>query len=206
MPDLQSTVEKLCRAQAGLLRAADSVSGADWKLSPDANSWSAAHPVAHLFQVERSVLGYADRVIRKTPLHVSYLKRFHLPIALVESRLIKRKSPIPLDPELFACKETMLAELRGIRERTLAFLDETHGRDLSAYCWPHPFLGKLNFYNWFTFVAAHQIRHTKQMVEITKNLPKRVVTSQKQTECHHFDTGASDSPEAHSKANHADRC
>src|SRR5713226_2718486 len=163
MPNLQSTVEKLNRTQPGLLAAADAVSATHWQTPPDANSWSAAHLVAHLCQVERSVLGYADRVVRKSPLQVSFFRRFHLPIALVESRLIKRKSPIPLEPELLANKETMLAELRAVRERTLAFLEETHGRDLRIYCWAHPFLGRLNFYDWFTFVAAHQIRHTKQM-------------------------------------------
>ena len=177
MSNLQSAVEKLSRTQPGLLAAADAVSAADWQTLPDANSWSAAHLVAHLCQVERSVLGYADRVIRKTPLPVRYLRRFHVPFLVVEKRLIRRKSPIPIDAELFASKEAMLAELRSVRGRTLSFLDETYDRDLSVYYWPHPFLGKLNFYNWFTFIAVHQVRHTKQMVEIAKNLPKRVVPS-----------------------------
>lgn len=179
MRDLRFTVEKLNRAQQGILRAADSVPAADWNTPPDAKSWSPAHVAAHLCQVERNVLAYADRVVRRRPLPLPFFRRFHLPIALVESRLIKRKSPIPLDLELLANKETMVAALRGVRERTLAFLEETRGRELSAYCWPHPFLGPLNFYDWFTFVAAHQIRHSKQLVEIWKNLPKYIATSQK---------------------------
>ena len=179
MPKLPFAVDKLNRAQQGLLAAADSVSAAGWNTPPEANSWSAAQVVAHLCQVERSVLGYADRVIRKAPRRVPYLQRFHVPFVVVEKRLIRWKSPIPVDVELVRSKETMLAELRGVRERTLSFLDETHGRDLSVYYWPHPFLGKLSFYNWFTFIAVHQIRHTKQIVEIAKNLPKRVVPSQK---------------------------
>jgi hypothetical protein len=72
----------------------------------------------------------------------------------------------------------MLAEIRGVRERTLEFLEETHGRNLSVYYWRHPFLGNLNFYDWFAFLASHQIRHTVQLVEISKNLPNRVVSSQ----------------------------
>jgi hypothetical protein len=95
----------------------------------------------------------------------------------VEKRLIRRKSPIPVDTQLLADKKLMLDELRGIREETLAFLEETKSRNLSVYYWRHPFLGKLSFYNWFTFVAVHQVRHTKQIVEIAKNLPKRVVPS-----------------------------
>ena len=179
MPGLQTTVEKLTVAQQGFLRAADAVPASDWNTRLGADSWSAAQLVAHLCQVERGVLSYADRVLRKTPLPVSIFKRLHLPIALVESRLIKRKSPAVLEPgaELLGCKETMLAELRSVRERTLSFLEETHGRDCSAYSWRHPFLGTLNFYDWFTFVAAHQIRHTKQMIEIWKNLPKHVEVS-----------------------------
>lgn len=175
MPSLPSAIEKLKGAQVGLLQAADAISAPDWNTPPRANSWSAAHLVAHLCQVERGVLGYADRVIRKTPLQLSYFQRLHLPMALVESRIIKRKSPSAIAAELLDGKETMIAELRGVRERTLAFLEETQGRDLAAYCWRHPFLGRLNFYNWFTFLAAHQIRHTKQMVEIAQNLPKAVV-------------------------------
>lgn len=181
MLSLQSAVEKLNRAQRGFLGAADAVPAADWNVPPNARSWSASQLVAHLCQVERGVLSYADRVVRKTPLPVAFFKRLHLPIALVESRLIKRKSPVALqpEPEQLANKETMLAELRGVRERTLAFLEETHERDYGAYYWRHPFLGSLNFYDWFAFVAAHQIRHTKQMVEISKNIPKHVANSQK---------------------------
>jgi len=177
MPDLRPTLVRLVLAQQNFLRAADAVESSAWDTQPKPGSWSAAELVAHLCQVERGVVAYADRVIRKPPLRIPFYRRFHLPLALVQRPIIKRKTPIPLDPELLAPKETMLAETRGIRERTFAFLDETNGRDLSAYCWPHPFLGRLNFYEWFEMLASHQIRHTKQMAEISKNLPIRVATS-----------------------------
>ena len=125
MPDLQFAVEKLRRAQDGLLRAADSVPSGDWNIPPEVNAWSAAQLVAHLCQVERGVLGYADHVIRKVPRPVPLLNRFHLPLVIVELRLIRRKSPIPLEPELFAVsKETLRATaVTLIPERTLAFLE-----------------------------------------------------------------------------------
>ena len=71
-------------------------------------------------------------------------------------------------------KEVMLAELRGARERTLAFLSETEKRDLTAYCWKHPFLGMLNIYEWMEMIAAHQIRHTKQMKEVEAKLSRKL--------------------------------
>src|SRR5258708_21742254 len=50
------------------------------------------------------------------------------------------RSPAAVEPRMVGDKEEMLAELRGVRERTLAFIEETNGRDLSKYNMPHPFL------------------------------------------------------------------
>jgi uncharacterized damage-inducible protein DinB len=161
-------------AQQRLLRTADSVPADQWMKSPGNGDWSAAQLVAHLIMVERKIIGTADRLLQKTPKHFSPLKRLHLPLALVEARIIRRKTPVPLDPALVQEKETMLAELREVRERTLAFMDETKGRDLSVYCWPHPFLGTLNAYGWLQMIAAHELRHEKQMREIAAHLRKRV--------------------------------
>ena len=84
-----------------------------------------------------------------------------------------------MEPQNVGNKEEMLAELREARERTLAFIEETRGRDLSRYMAPHAFLGTLNAYDWLQFIAAHQVRHVKQMREIATSLPKTVTTLQK---------------------------
>jgi hypothetical protein len=179
VPRLEIILEKLAQVQQRLLRCADSVPAHQWKTPPARGGWCAAEVVAHLIMVERGVVGKADRVLQKVPKQFSLLKRFHLPIALVESRIVRQKTPIPLDPELVREKETMLAGLREVRERTLAFLEETRGRNLSDYRWPHPFLGSFNMYDWFQFVAAHEARHEKQMREIVDSLPKAIATLQK---------------------------
>jgi uncharacterized damage-inducible protein DinB len=169
---LDPIVEKLAHAQSWLLHTADSVGADQWQTRPSRGGWSAAELVAHLIMVERAILGSADRVMQDAPRHFPLLKRFHLPLALVETRLIRRKTPIPLDPELVREKETMLAELRDVRERTLAFVDETKGRDLSKYRWRHAFLGTMNIYEWLQLVACHEIRHEKQMREIAASYRK----------------------------------
>jgi hypothetical protein len=179
VPRLEPILEKLAHAQHRLMRAADSVSPEQWKTRPEQGGWSPAELVAHLIMVERSIIGNADRIVQKTPRRFSVLKRWHLPLALVEARLIRRKSPMALDPELVREKETMLAELRDVRERTLAFMEETKGRDLSVYRWPHPFLGSFNVYEWFQMIAAHELRHEKQMRKIVTRLPKPIAILQK---------------------------
>jgi hypothetical protein len=174
-------IQKLSSAQETFLRAADSVSAQDWLKRPRAGCWSAGHVVAHLCLVERGTLALADRIIQKQAKPRPFYTRIHLPIAMVESRVVKITSPEIVAPtDELGGKEIMIAELRSVRERTLAFLEETHGRDLSRYSWQHPFLGHLNFYEWFTFVGAHQIRHSKQMWEIGQNLPKGVASSWKE--------------------------
>src|SRR5712691_4209425 len=97
----------------------------------------------------------------------------------VEARVRRRKRPVTLEPKVVREKEEMLAELRGVRERTLAFIEETRGRDLREYNMPHPFLGTLNAYDWLQFIASHEIRHRKQMREIAATLPKTVTSLQK---------------------------
>ena len=174
MRSLEPIVEQLAHAQSVFFRAADGIPPEQWSVRPDVEEWSAAEIVAHLVMVERAIIGGADRITQKPPRHVAFLKRFHLPIWLVEKRVVRRKSPIPLDPGLLAGKEEMLGELRGARERTLAFLEETARRDLSEYRWRHAFLGMLNVYEWFEMVARHELRHAKQIQEVTARLPKVV--------------------------------
>jgi uncharacterized damage-inducible protein DinB len=176
---LDSVIDCLAKAQTGFLSAADSVPAEEWTIRPSEGRWSAAELVAHLMMVERAVIGKADRVAQKPPKRVSLLKRIHIPMALVESRWIRRKSPVPVEPDMLRGKEVMLAELRTVRERSLAFLDETRGRNLGEYYWAHPALGTLNAYAWMQFIASHEVRHTKQMREIAASLPKAIESLQK---------------------------
>jgi len=179
MPALKTIVAKVDRAEQRLLRAADAVSANQWKARPGEGRWSAGEVVGHLITIERAILRNADRMLQKPPKSVPFYKRFHVPMAVVESRLIRRKTPIPLDTQIVREKEEMLAELREVRERTLAFIGETMERDLSKYHMPHAFLGTLNAYEWLQMIASHEVRHTKQMKEIAISLPKVVAILQK---------------------------
>jgi hypothetical protein len=179
VPALQAIAENLARAQAEFLSAADTVPADQWERNPREGKWSAAEVVAHLIMVERTILRGADKVVQKSPKPRPFFKRFHMPMALVESRLIPLKTPIPLDPALVGQKEEMLAQLREVRGRTLAFMEETRGRDLSNYHMPHPFLGTLNTYEWFQMIASHEVRHTKQMKEISTALQKSIAGLEK---------------------------
>jgi uncharacterized damage-inducible protein DinB len=179
VPALVKIIRNLARAQSGLLRAADAIPAEQWKTRPVEGRWSAGELIVHLSAVERFILGRTDNLLHNAPEVVPFYKRFHLPMKIVEARVIRRKAPAIVEPQIAGEKEETLAELRGVRERTLAFIEETRGRDLSRYNFRHPFLGNLNGYEWLQFVASHEIRHTKQMREIAASLPKTVTSLQK---------------------------
>jgi len=179
VPSLATIIKNLARAQNELLRAAEAVPADQWKTRPAEGRWSAGELICHLNAVERAILSRADKLLQKPPKSAPFYKWFHIPMMIVEARVIRRKAPTVIEPHMVHEKEEMLAELQDARERTLAFIEETKGRDLSQYNMPHPFLGTLNAYEWLQFIASHEIRHMKQMREIAGTLPKTVTSSQK---------------------------
>lgn len=168
MPDVPRIIRRLDTARAGLEAAANAVPANFWQKPPRAGTWSAAEVIAHLTMVEGAITDGAIRLLRDAPRRVPLWKRLHLPPRLAGWRGMRAKTPIPLDPKLLAEREEMLARLGSLRRRTLGLLEETRDRELSAYRWPHPFFGSLNFYQWFEVVAYHEARHTRQLREIVE--------------------------------------
>jgi uncharacterized damage-inducible protein DinB len=180
---LRCIFDKLDRAQQSLLRAANVIPADLWKTSSRPGVWSPAELIAHVVTVERKAIAAADRILRKQPMRIPLMQRLRLPLALslVEMRLYRVKAPIPVDPQFLREKDAMLAELREVRQRTLAFMEETRDRDLSQYWWRHPFVGSLNTYEWFSFLGSHQIRHEKQMREIAASLNVKIARQKERT-------------------------
>src|ERR1700732_4413520 len=100
MASLKPIFEKLDRAQQRLLRAADNIPADVWKTPSKEVSWSAAEIMAHVMSIERTVIGAAERIFKKQPRRTPLLKRFRLPFALAEFRVVRMKTPIPVDPQL----------------------------------------------------------------------------------------------------------
>ena len=161
------------------MAAADAIPSDQWQTRPAKGHWSAGELVCHLIQVETAIIKNASKALCYEPKPRPFSKRFHLPMALVESRFIPIKTPIPLDPALFGEKDEMLKQLREVRQQTRIFMEQTAGKPLGKYHMPHPFLGIFNLCQWFQVIASHQVRHSKQMREIASALPKTVTTLQK---------------------------
>ncbi|HXN97449.1 MAG TPA: DinB family protein [Candidatus Acidoferrales bacterium] len=139
-----------------------------WRESPGGGAWSPAEVVAHVTTAEQFIVARSKAALQVPPNQPPVLKRFHLPVVLVAWRIRKLKTPIPLDSSLIADRSDALSRLAAAREGTLAFIESTRCRDLSAYRSPHPFLGSLNIYDWVRIIAYHELRHAKQIREVVE--------------------------------------
>jgi len=174
MASLDPILEKLATAQDRLLRAAHAIPSDLWNTPPRKGAWSAAEVIAHVITIERTVVVVAAKILKKQPKQTPLLKRFHLPLAFAEVRLMRLKTPIPVDLQFLGEKKLMFAELQRVRRGTLDLIEENRNRDLRVYRWQHPFLGSLNAYQWFALLGSHHIRHEKQIREIAAQLSHAV--------------------------------
>jgi hypothetical protein len=171
MTDVQPIRSKLQRSHSGLLDAAALVSAERWQQRPEPGRWSAAEVFSHLATVERRIQEGLGTMLASDPKPVPFLRRLHIPPKLSEYRLMKVKTPLPLDTSTLDEKEAMLEKHGAIRTRTLEILEANAKLDLRRWRWPHPFLGSVNGKDWFVVVACHEVRHTKQLREIARTLP-----------------------------------
>ncbi|HKV04536.1 MAG TPA: DinB family protein [Candidatus Acidoferrales bacterium] len=165
MRNLAPVLAHLEKTRAELLSAAGSVSGDRWNQAPGRGGWSAAEIAAHLAIVERAIIARAEELVKREPEPTPLLKRFHRPVRLAQWRIFRRKTPIPLDPQLVSERPAALEHLAATRKATLEFIGANRLRDLSAYRYPHPFLGSFNVYDWLFFIGYHELRHAKQIRE-----------------------------------------
>ena len=149
----------------------EAVAALDPGLAPrraDAESWSAADIVEHLGQVERFINVAFMKMrregreapaaaIEETPVSALLLGLGYGDIMGIPA--FPKSEPgsgIPL--------EDGLELLRRSREKTRDAFLEGKKRDYRRLASEHPYLGSLNYYEWFYFLARHEEAHTKQLV------------------------------------------
>ncbi|HMD32194.1 MAG TPA: DinB family protein [Candidatus Acidoferrales bacterium] len=169
MQDVARIVELLNTAHLGLLEVCEKIPVARWRKAPPKGGWSTAEVIAHLTMVEEAVWFGVREELTRQPRRYPFLKMLHFPVAISSVRMIKRKTPIPLDSAMVKTRQEALESYSAVRQRTLKFIAEQSNRNLAPYRRRHPFLGSLNLYDWMRVLAYHEIRHTKQIQEIGKS-------------------------------------
>jgi DinB superfamily len=167
--DVAAIVELLNQAHLGFLDACDQIPAARWRKPHAKGGWSPAEIVAHLTMVESAVWSGLREELSKRPEYHPFWECLHVPVVFTSMRLIKRKTPIPVDAQLVKPRQEGLEAFSLVRRRTLKLFAEHSNRDLATFRRRHPFLGSLNAYDWMRMLAYHEIRHTKQIQEIGKS-------------------------------------
>jgi len=147
---------------------------------PEPTRWSVAEVTDHLAIVTSRVakmLGHRAAVARTDglgpdPDHSPVVGT--IDVARIIARtdiLVAPSSVVPSAAADATLAEEELAEAhRRLRDAVVA----SDGVDLSQITLAHPALGDLNFYQWLSFIGAHESRHAQQVAEIGEALRSRV--------------------------------
>ncbi|MGB0034048.1 MAG: DinB family protein [Candidatus Acidiferrales bacterium] len=172
MEELTAILDQMKKLRARLLAVSEAFPEQRWLETPAGGGWSASEVFVHLGMVEAVVVGKAGEMMRTPPKPTPFLKRLHAPVSVTGLRFRRVISPIPLDPKLISEKPISIDRLAARRRETIEFIESTRGKNMSAYRFPHPFIGSLNLYDWFRFLGYHELRHAKQLREIVEKFQR----------------------------------
>lgn len=139
--------------------------------------WSIAEVMEHLARLEElfvnsialrlhpAPVGFRDRDLAEADSFVRSVASDRSAKVVVPGRGSLAEAPSQIAPSGAWGPEESMQRFRAGRTRTAEFL-RTSSADLRGQVMEHPALGALDGYQWVLFLAAHTVRHTKQILEV----------------------------------------
>jgi DinB superfamily len=156
----------LAQSRQGVQNAVQGLSDAQWKFKPAPDRWSVAEVVEHMALIEAAVeniLLKIDAAPAGTP--ERDVKQIDAMILLkVPDRSQKVQAPPQALPTGRWSPQDALNHFQTSCTQIADILESKS--DLRAHIVDHPVLGPLDGYQWILAVAAHNERHTKQILEV----------------------------------------
>ena len=175
-PHIAAVTSRLATARASLRDAVDAVPPAARSARPHPDRWSVNEVLEHLSIVEALFtkrIGDAIARAREDGLGEETGERVPLPEdieRLVADRVNRRTAPEPARPTgRFGADAAWVAVERS-RDGLVATLTSVDGAALSRVVSSHPAFGALNVYQFTELIAAHEVRHARQIMEISEML------------------------------------
>ena len=138
---------------------------------PAEDQWSVAEVLDHLCLVEERVLAELEKGAAAPPKKGSALKKL-IPMAMVSWRFVKVKAPRAVHPTNDLSKEQLFEKYDRIRDRLKEFCFLQGTDRLKNILFRHPVLGNIDGVATVSFVAFHERRHHKQILEILSKLKR----------------------------------
>ena len=143
---------------------------------PAEDKWSARDVVEHLSILEDRLVRMMGVMLVKaealsapsTPSTEVPVKMepFNLDRFIEQARVEKYVAPEAIRPAGTETISDLLDKMRRSREDLRALRPRIEATDLSAFTYPHPVFGPLNFYHWLAFIGIHEERHLRQIKSV----------------------------------------
>ena len=176
-PRLAELSEYLAHQRRTLLDVASTVPADRWQTRPgEGETWSVSEVLEHLYRVERGAAAVLTKRIAKareaghaaeteTSSVLGTLDQFR--VSELDRRLVAPELVRPIENPDRASVERLLAESRAALDAAIASGD---GLALGTIRHTHLRFGELDLYQWISFVAEHEKRHTAQLREVARQL------------------------------------
>lgn len=128
--------------------------------------WSIIDVLDHLLLSEQRFATVLDRLVRKADVTAGSGHGGAIPVRLDAIEFPTNFEGVPAftgtEPRPNRELTTTMAELAEIRARTEQILELAREGNLENAVFPHPYFGKLNFYEWVLLIARHEKAHLEQ--------------------------------------------
>jgi hypothetical protein len=175
-PRIEEVINYLDAERTALRAAVELIPPALRDKSPGTDRWSVGQVLQHLAIIERRIgLSLTKWIAHARQGGVGLEKETSsimnsLPLELLADRSKPRTAPEEVRPPSDVEASSAWAAVEKSRETLRAAILGADGLALSEVVQPHPMLGPINLYQWVLFVGGHEIRHTRQVLEIAAEL------------------------------------
>ncbi len=172
----------LAGSRERLLQAVDGLSEEQRQFRAAPDRWSVVDCIEHIILVERHVFNGMMRTLQAPaePEKAAAVQgKEQVILDLVPSRARRVKGPAEVMPSgRWSEIDPLLRQFELTREYSIGFATHTEA-NLFDHCFPHPFLGDLNCYQWLLFLGAHCERHVRQLEEVKSDpaFPRSMASS-----------------------------
>lgn len=167
--------EEIDETRQRLFKRVEGLTDEQANAHPKADGWSVKDIIEHLAILE-------DRLVRMMKVMLTKaegastqkgggafeIKPFSLENLIERSRSEKYTAPEAVRPSGNVHLPDLLAKMRGSREELRALQPRIEATDLSAFTYPHPAFGPLDFYQWLALIGFHEERHLNQIESVLK--------------------------------------
>jgi hypothetical protein len=161
--------EVIDETRARLYRHVEGLSDEEATARPRPDAWSAVEIVEHLSIIEDRLVKMMSMMLMKAESASAggkdapvEMEPFSLDEYIERARAEKYDAPEAVRPSGTVTLSDSLEKLKRSREVLHGLRPRIEATDLSAFTYPHPAFGPLNFYRWLAFIGIHEERHLRQ--------------------------------------------